>query len=282
MGRFIICIVMFGAWSLWAGTNSNSSQFEFREPVKARYQINGASHPAQGGAAWITSTNMATSESVEWGSRVAVKLRDPAALPALIAGRSLTLSRQMGSRVFVLQAPDALTAMSEAARLSSLDGVEACAPISKRARQLHSPYAYKSNDPYIFYAWHLEHRSDPGAGVDLNVRAAWPYTEGEGVTVAIVDDGVELTHPEFSARAAGMPHYNFGLGTTNGGPNSTSDKHATAVAGFVAAERDNGYGACGVAPKAGLLPADRMRRAHGRSICGEIHSASPRCAPLCR
>jgi len=27
-----------------------------------------------------------------------------------------------------------------------------------------------------------------------------------------------------------------------------------------------------IAPKAGLLPADRMRRAHGRSICGEIHS----------
>ena len=27
-----------------------------------------------------------------------------------------------------------------------------------------------------------------------------------------------------------------------------------------------------VAPKAGLLPADRMRRARSRSICGEIHS----------
>src|SRR5208337_5459976 len=27
-----------------------------------------------------------------------------------------------------------------------------------------------------------------------------------------------------------------------------------------------------VAPKAGLLPTDRRRRAHSRSICGEIHS----------
>jgi Glutathione S-transferase len=37
-----------------------------------------------------------------------------------------------------------------------------------------------------------------------------------------------------------------------------------------------------VMPDAGLLPADRVQRAHCRSICGEIHSASPRCAPRCR
>ena len=29
---------------------------------------------------------------------------------------------------------------------------------------------------------------------------------------------------------------------------------------------------CGVMPDAGLLPADRVQRAHCRSICGEIHS----------
>jgi subtilisin-like proprotein convertase family protein/subtilisin family serine protease len=252
MGRIITCIVLLQAWTLWAGPDGKTTTFQFREPVKAQYQVESASTMLKNDSEWVASIKTATGETVHWGNRVALKLHDPASLSSLIEGRPLTLVRQMGSRVFVLQAPDALTAMKEAERLGNLIGVEACAPVSKRDRQLHSPYAYASNDPYVFYAWNLEHRSNPGAGVDLNVRAAWPYTEGDGVTVAVVDDGIELTHPEFTNRVAGMSHYNFGLDTTNGAPNSTLDKHATAVAGFIAAEKNNGYGACGVAPKAHL------------------------------
>ena len=72
-------------------------------------------------------------------------------------------------------------------------------------------------------------------GVDLNVRAAWPFSQGAGVVIAIADNGVEISHPEFVGPAAGQPHYNFDAGNTNGAQLASTDIHGTAVAGYAVA-----------------------------------------------
>ncbi|MGZ4973340.1 MAG: S8 family serine peptidase [Limisphaerales bacterium] len=188
-------------------------------------------------------------------SRVTLQLDDPSTLNSVLAGSSLKVVRKISSNIFIVQAPDATTAALEAHRLSAIRGVMTSIPVMRRPAVLHGPYAYKPNDPYSFNQWHLEHR-DPQSGAvtgpDLNARAAWPFTLGQGITVAVGDDGIEYTHPELAARAANAPHFNFYANTNSGMPDSTSDMHATAVAGLIAAELNNNLGGSGVAPGANL------------------------------
>jgi subtilisin family serine protease len=73
-----------------------------------------------------------------------------------------------------------------------------------------------------------------------------PTNSGEGVKVAILDTGIDYTHPDLDDNYAGG--YDF----VNGDPDPFDDHaHGTMVAGVVAAE-DNGSGVVGVAPRAQL------------------------------
>jgi subtilisin family serine protease len=73
-----------------------------------------------------------------------------------------------------------------------------------------------------------------------------PTNSGEGVKVAILDTGIDYTHPDLDDNYAGG--YDF----VNGDSDPLDDhSHGTAVAGVVAAE-DNGSGVVGVAPRARL------------------------------
>ncbi|PYK97970.1 MAG: hypothetical protein DME19_14310 [Verrucomicrobia bacterium] len=102
----------------------------------------------------------------------------------------------------------------------------------------------------------MEQRNTNGAvtGPDLNVRAAWPYTRGEGVVVAVADLGVELVHPDLAPRVAGALNHNFNDSSTNGQPygGDSSWPHGTEVAGLIAAEGNNRRGMIGAAPEAQL------------------------------
>jgi len=246
--RFLpIWLVLLTIIGVQAKTNDTTLHFVFHGRENLRYSIQ-ASQSAQ----WISAVNLRTHEQVQMGSRVAIKLARPEVINELLQTTSLTLSKTLTTNLFILAAPDALTAAQEAAQLSTNSEVLACSPITRNRRQVHSDYAFQPNDRYFQYAWHLEHRFAPSAGVDLNVRSAWGITRGKGVIVAFADDGVEYTHPELSARSVGMPHYNFVQGTTNGLPTSSLDLHATAVAGLAVAEYNNDLGACGVAPEANL------------------------------
>ncbi len=80
-----------------------------------------------------------------------------------------------------------------------------------------------------------------GAG---DVHAAG--NQGSGIKVAVIDTGIDYTHPELSAQYAGG--YDF----VNGDSDPMDDHgHGTHVAGTVAAKRD-GYGVVGVAPQVQL------------------------------
>lgn len=102
------------------------------------------------------------------------------------------------------------------------------------------PHTLLANDPYAGSQWHLP---------VLQTHAAWDWTRGEGVTVAILDTGVLPTHADLIANL--VPGWN-----TYDNNSSTADVqgHGTAVAGTAAAALNNAVGVAGVAGGAKIMP----------------------------
>ena len=108
----------------------------------------------------------------------------------------------------------------------------------------------RPDDPLYNCQWHLNNFGQfGGAGQDINVEEAWVTTMGEGITVRVVDDGVNGEHVDLSDN---FLTYAGEVGIGGG------DVHGTRVAGVIAA-RDNDQGGRGVAPRASIssykLPA---------------------------
>ena len=191
---------------------------------------------------------------IQLGSRVVLRLKNPADLPALIAGADLQLSRTVTPDTFILQAPNAWLAAQQAHLLAALPEVLASYPVMRRHAGLHGAYAPLPSDTLFDQQWYLENRNPDGSSVgpDLNVRAAWPWTLGQGVTVALGDTGIEMAHQELSNNVNG-PNTNFFLQNSNALPvaRDATAAHGTEVAGLVAAAIDN-FRMTGVAPGAQL------------------------------
>ena len=187
-------------------------------------------------------------------SRVVLRLAEGADVNALVAGTKLVVSRVLAPQWFILQAPDAWTAARESERLATFPEVLAAHPVRRIPMRNTGPYAARFNDRLFPNQWNLENRDAIGVpqGVDLNVRAAWPFSQGAGVLIAIADSGLQISHPEFVVPSANQPHYNFDAGNTNGAQLASSDNHGTAVAGYAVAQGNNGVGISGVAPAASL------------------------------
>lgn len=107
-------------------------------------------------------------------------------------------------------------------------------------------------DPYYSYQWGLKNTGLYSTKtMDINIESAWAITEGsEDIIIAIVDDGVETTHPDLAAQM--VPGYDA-YGQSGGSPTG-NDSHGTAVAGIIGAVKDNGIGISGIAPGCKLMP----------------------------
>jgi thermitase len=105
-----------------------------------------------------------------------------------------------------------------------------------------------SSDPLFPQQWGFN--QDP-SDVDIDLPEAWVAApaRGAGVTVAVVDGGVNTSHPEFSGRIASGP--NFVDDDDCDDPDLQPFSHGTHVAGTIGAAVD-GAGTVGAAPAAGL------------------------------
>jgi kexin len=77
--------------------------------------------------------------------------------------------------------------------------------------------------------------------------------KGESVLVAIVDDGLEIGHPDLQENVLPNQSHNYLNGTKNPTPTDPEDGHGTSVGGVVAARDFNGIGGRGAAPRANLV-----------------------------
>jgi len=97
-------------------------------------------------------------------------------------------------------------------------------------------------------------------GIDINVEPAWSITQGSSnIKVAIVDEGVDLTHPDLQTNL--LPGYDATGGGSNGGY-SGNDAHGTSCAGVIGAI-NNSYGVVGVAPGCKMIPIKAFSNGSG-------------------
>ncbi len=101
--------------------------------------------------------------------------------------------------------------------------------------------------------WHLKPLSVGGVAIDAhaNVEAAWTLAEGQGTTIAIIDDGIDLEHEEFAGAGKIVAPRDATRRTADPRP-GTGNNHGTACAGVACA--NGNHGASGVAPMARLMP----------------------------
>jgi subtilisin family serine protease len=100
--------------------------------------------------------------------------------------------------------------------------------------------ALASNDPLFSQQWAL---------AKIHAEEAWPRSTGAGVTVAVVDTGVNFAHEDLQGASAGS--YTCIETCVESGDDDFG--HGTAVAGIIAARANNGVGIAGVAPEAKIL-----------------------------
>ncbi|MEW2315288.1 type VII secretion-associated serine protease mycosin [Streptomyces bauhiniae] len=88
----------------------------------------------------------------------------------------------------------------------------------------------------------------------LHLDEAWRTTQGQGVTVAVLDTGVEDDHPDLAGNVLpGKDMVGFGAGPGD----RAWARHGTAMAGIIAGHGHgpgDGAGIMGVAPEAKILP----------------------------
>src|SRR6266852_3145602 len=111
--------------------------------------------------------------------------------------------------------------------------------------------AFASNDPLFAEQWGL---------AQIGAPSAWGITTGTGVTVGIVDTGVDLHHEDLAGQVVSSTNC-IGANADPSkctGSGQDDNGHGTHVAGIIAGLKDNGKGGAGVAPGAKLIVAKAL------------------------
>ncbi|MDO4231221.1 MAG: S8 family serine peptidase [Lautropia sp.] len=144
-------------------------------------------------------------------------------------------------------------------------------------------------DPRLKDQWFLKntghvfndgHHFTTTTGIDLNLESVWKAGyRGEGIRVAVLDDGLELTHDDLIENVLPGASFNFigfdpsgkkqhkpGYGSAWPMPCTADDNHGTNVAGVIAARSNNAVGGSGVAPRASLIGLNVLQSSYGTNI----------------
>ncbi|MFN0216545.1 MAG: S8 family peptidase [Saprospiraceae bacterium] len=189
-----------------------------------------------------------------------VKFHDKVSEPdclSILNRYSLTVKSKLSfaANAYFVQAEEGtgLKVFGIAEQILKEKSVEYCHPELVQERRFKTP-------PHPLQ-WHLGKTRIKGQDIDnhVNIEKAWEITKGKNITVAVIDDGVEINHPEFSGRI--VHPFDATEGNEDPRPKAEKDSHGTPCAGMAcAAGLENG--ASGTAPEANLMPI-RLRSGLG-------------------
>ena len=114
------------------------------------------------------------------------------------------------------------------------------------------------NDPLYDEQWALS---------KIEAEGAWKISGGNDITIAVIDSGTDLDHPEFTGRI--VDGYDF----VNGDDEADDDYgHGTQVAGVAAAAANNDLGIAGLAWDAKIMPVKVLDN-RGRGMSSNLTCA---------
>jgi subtilisin family serine protease len=199
------------------------------------------------------------------------RLRDALARLGPVHGRAVAGTRDGGLRVLAIESPG-LDPVVAARALMAAGAVRAASPDYRFPLSVTIP-----DDFYYDSQWAVS--SDPAA---VRFPLAWDVTHGDtSVVIAIVDTGVDGTHPDLAARMWRNPGeiagngldddgngfvddvrgWDFGRNDADPAPEYTPDAsgidvgfHGTFCAGIAAATGDNAIGIAGASWRSRILP----------------------------
>ncbi len=119
------------------------------------------------------------------------------------------------------------------------------------------PVSARTDDPLYDQIWGMRR---------IGAEAAWQFSRGEGVVIAVIDTGVDLEHPDLKDQLV------TGLSVVGEGQPDDKHGHGSLIAGIAAAKSDNGEGISGVAPDAKVLPV-RVFDAAGSATSSSVARA---------
>jgi subtilisin family serine protease len=163
--------------------------------------------------------------------------------------------------------------LQEAVGLAQTQLVSTTAPVGRAIRRLERQqgvadaqpnYRYEAtavpapDDTFFGELWGLSDPAMPDPGV--GALEAWENNKGAGETIAVLDTGVDLTHPDLVGNLWENPSpdpvdedlHGFDFVDDDGDPDDYNF-HGTHVAGTAAAVADNSLGVAGVAPNAEIM-----------------------------
>ena len=141
----------------------------------------------------------------------------------------------LGVDCYVMRLPDGVSVEAAVQRASRDPRVAWSEPM--QVYQAQGGGGARSPDPLL--------RIEPAA-VRWRLADLHKFATGRGVTVAIIDSKVEVTHPDLSGHFVADKNF---LGTDA----QAAERHGTAVAGIIGASANNGLGIAGIAPGAQLM-----------------------------
>ncbi|MBV8858902.1 MAG: S8 family serine peptidase [Acidobacteria bacterium] len=212
---------------------------------------------------------------------------------ASAARQELTALRASDGRAIpvALETPPGLQVVRglSLARVSPADTLEAVESLRALPEVLYAEPNYvrrkfnTPNDPSFSSQWALKNTGQPqgSAGADIDAEPAWNTTTGSSqVVVGVVDEGIDISHPDLQANVWTNPAEVPGNGVDDDGdgfvddvhgwdffhndatvydghgafPSDETDAHGTHVAGIIGASGNNGQGVAGVNWNVKLLP----------------------------
>ena len=111
---------------------------------------------------------------------------------------------------------------------------------------------FTPNDTYFNLQWGLNNTGQTIQGnagtaqADIRAERAWNVTQGNGVKVAILDTGINVSHPDLAGKIVAQKVFATSSIEDNNG-------HGTHVAGIIAADTNNSAGVAGVCPNCQLI-----------------------------